>query len=169
MGRKTQASLGVEAHYHMAASLASSVSRWLGDKRSTSRVSDSSGLPSSRMAPAKGEQEAEIQSWRKQLPYTNPDYEYPLYHSRCHCGRVRFSVNTAPLDAKLCHCMNCRRLHGAPMQHAAIFEKRSVHFEEGSLDFVRFYANERRRNQDDNQGDEGQGEVWPRRLDNLLR
>ena len=32
MGRKTQASLGVEAHYRMAASLASSVSQWLGDK-----------------------------------------------------------------------------------------------------------------------------------------
>ena len=125
-------------------------------------------LPSSTMAPAKEEQEAEIHSWREQLPYTNPDCESPLYHSQCHCGRLRFSVNTAPLDAKLCHCRDCRVLHGAPMQHAAIFEKRSVHFEEGSLDFVQFYANEMRRNQG-NQGDEAQGEACPGRPGNLLR
>ena len=35
------------------------------------------------------------------------------------------------------------------MQHAAIFEKKSVHFEDGSLDHVRFYANENGKNKDD--------------------
>ena len=34
-------------------------------------------------------------------------------------------------------------MHGAPLQHAAIFEKTAVQFEEGSLDHVRFYSNER--------------------------
>src|SRR5271168_900565 len=80
--------------------------------------------------------------WRDTLPYNNPDFTDPLYHSRCHCGRVQFSVNTAPLDAKLCHCRDCKVLHGAPMQHAAIFEKKSVHFEDDSLDHIIFYAAE---------------------------
>ena len=49
-------------------------------------------------------------------------------------------------------------MHGAPIQHAAIFEKKSVQFEEGSLDHVRFYANERGSNRG-NEGEEGKGKV----------
>jgi hypothetical protein len=49
-------------------------------------------------------------------------------------------------------------MHGAPMQHAAIFEKKSVQFEEGSLDFVRFYANEQGSNQG-NEEEEQHGKV----------
>jgi hypothetical protein len=45
------------------------------------------------------------------------------------------------------------------MQHASIFEKKSVHFEDGSLDFVRFYAEERGSNKG-NEGEEGYGKVW---------
>ena len=41
------------------------------------------------------------------------------------------------------------------MQHAAIFEKKSVRFEEGSLDHVRFYANEK----GGNEGKEVHGKV----------
>jgi len=44
------------------------------------------------------------------------------------------------------------------MQHAAIFEKKSVQFDEGSLDFVRFYANEQASNQG-NEGEEGHEKV----------
>jgi hypothetical protein len=101
---------------------------------------------------------ADQHSWRKQLPYKNDEFKEPLYHSRCHCGRVKFSVNTAPLDAKLCHCRDCRVMHGAPIQHAAIFEKKSVHFEEGSLDHIRFYANERGSNKGQ-EGEEGHDKV----------
>jgi len=100
----------------------------------------------------------DIHSWRKLLPYTNTNYSKPLYHSGCHCGRVKFSVNTEPLDAKLCHCRDCRVMHGAPMQHAAIFEKQSVQFEEGSLDHVRFYSTERGSNRGSN-GEHGHGQV----------
>jgi hypothetical protein len=101
---------------------------------------------------------ADQHSWRKRLPYKNDDFSKPLYHSRCHCGRVKFSVNTAPLDAKLCHCRDCRVMHGAPMQHAAIFGKKAVNFEEGSLDHIRFYANERGSNKG-NEGEEGHTKV----------
>jgi hypothetical protein len=44
------------------------------------------------------------------------------------------------------------------MQHAAIFEKSSVHFEDGSLDFVRFYADARGSNKG-SEGQEGDGKV----------
>src|SRR5271169_4803019 len=84
--------------------------------------------------------ETHICSWRKQIPYTNREFPQPLYRSRCHCGRVQFSVSTLPLDAKLCHCRECRVLHGAPMQHAAIFKKKNVKFDEDSLDHLEFYA-----------------------------
>jgi hypothetical protein len=46
------------------------------------------------------------------------------------------------------------------MQHAAIFEKKSVHFDKESLDHVRFYANERGSNRG-NEGEEGHGKVLP--------
>jgi hypothetical protein len=52
-------------------------------------------------------------------------------------------------------------MHGAPIQHAAIFEKKAVLFEEGSLDHVRFYANERGSNKG-NEGEEGHGKVRTR-------
>ena len=51
-------------------------------------------------------------------------------------------------------------MHGAPIQHAAIFEKKAVRFEEGSLDHVRFYANERGSNKG-MEGEEGHGKVKP--------
>lgn len=48
------------------------------------------------------------------------------YRARCHCGAVRYEVGGDPVDAKICHCRVCQRLHGAPMQWAAIFRKREV-------------------------------------------
>lgn len=48
------------------------------------------------------------------------------YESSCWCGAVRFAFAGDPLDAKLFHCMQCQRLHGAPFQWAVIFPKTSV-------------------------------------------
>ena len=50
------------------------------------------------------------------------------YEASCHCGTVRYSVSSDPVDAKICHCNMCQKLHGAPMQWAAIFHKRDVKF-----------------------------------------
>ena len=49
-------------------------------------------------------------------------------------------------------------MHGAPMQHAAIFKKENVKFEDASLGHVRFYANESGSNKG-NEGEEGHGKV----------
>jgi hypothetical protein len=35
------------------------------------------------------------------------------------------------VDAKICHCIACQKLHGAPMQWSAIFHKHHVRFSAG--------------------------------------
>lgn len=61
------------------------------------------------------------------------------YRASCHCGSVRYEVSADPVDAKLCHCTTCRKLHGAPMQWAAIFHKRHVRLTRG-FEHLRFYS-----------------------------
>jgi hypothetical protein len=69
----------------------------------------------------------------------------PKYRARCNCGSVRYEVRADPVDAKICHCTECRVLHGAPMQWAAIFHKRDVRFTTG-VENLRFYnASQHRR------------------------
>lgn len=60
------------------------------------------------------------------------------YRARCHCGSVRYEAGADPVDAKLCHCIDCQTLHGAPMQWAAIFHKKDIRFVTG-VDRLRFY------------------------------
>jgi len=55
----------------------------------------------------------------------------PKYKAACFCGAVRYEVSADPVDAKMCHCLTCQKLHGAPMQWAAIFHKRHVRFTAG--------------------------------------
>ena len=66
----------------------------------------------------------------------------PRYRARCHCGAVQYEVCADPVDAKLCHCRACQKLHGAPMQWAAIFHKRDVRITAG-IDYLRFFNSER--------------------------
>ena len=60
------------------------------------------------------------------------------YEASCHCGTVRYHVSSDPVDAKICHCIMCQKLHGAPMQWAAIFHKHHVRFSAG-LNHLRFF------------------------------
>lgn len=72
---------------------------------------------------------------------TNDASFIPKYEAACFCGAVRYEVCADPVDAKICHCMACQRLHGAPMQWAAIFHKRHVRLTTGFNHLV-FYNNE---------------------------
>ena len=45
------------------------------------------------------------------------------YRASCYCDSVQYEVCSDPVDAKICHCLACQKLHGAPMQWAAIFHK----------------------------------------------
>jgi hypothetical protein len=68
------------------------------------------------------------------------------YRAGCHCKAVRYAVSADPVDAKICHCTTCQKLHGAPMQWAAIFHKQHVRFLAG-IDHLRFYNSERDENE----------------------
>ncbi len=79
------------------------------------------------------------------LEYFGPEYASrddrgftPRYAASCRCGAVAYEVRADPLDAKVCHCRDCQKLHGAPMQWAAIFDKRDVRFTAG-VSHLRFY------------------------------
>lgn len=68
----------------------------------------------------------------------------PRYSAKCQCGAVAYEVSTEPVDAKFCHCRDCQRLHGAPMQWAAIFHKKDVRFTAG-VNHLRFFSSARNR------------------------
>ena len=68
------------------------------------------------------------------------------YRAGCYCNAVRYEVCADPVDAKLCHCTVCQKLHGAPMQWAAIFHKHHVRILEG-MEHLLFYNSERNRHE----------------------
>ena len=46
----------------------------------------------------------------------------------CLCGAVRFEVRAQPHRVGLCHCLDCRKQHGAPFGALAIFPADRVAF-----------------------------------------
>lgn len=44
----------------------------------------------------------------------------------CLCGDVRFEAKGQPLRVGICHCMDCRKHHGALFYAAAIFPRDAV-------------------------------------------
>jgi hypothetical protein len=44
----------------------------------------------------------------------------------CLCGAVRLAVTGAPYRVGLCHCLDCRKHHGAPFLATAIFPASAV-------------------------------------------
>ncbi|KAK6581779.1 hypothetical protein PZA11_005476 [Diplocarpon coronariae] len=79
--------------------------------------------------------------WKFREPYqihTNDGFT-SVHEGGCHCGKVRYQIcREKPLKAKFCHCGTCRRIHGAPFQHAAIFNKSDINFLRGHHD-LRWY------------------------------
>ncbi len=63
------------------------------------------------------------------------------YHAKCFCNAVRYEARSDPVDAKICHCLACQKLHGAPMQWAPIFHKRDIRITSG-IEHLRFWNNE---------------------------
>ena len=33
----------------------------------------------------------------------------------CYCGNIRYEIDGTPFDPNICHCVDCRRVAGAPM------------------------------------------------------
>lgn len=51
------------------------------------------------------------------------------YEGGCQCGRVRFVAMGQPFRVGLCHCMDCRKHHGALFHASAIFPQEAVEIE----------------------------------------
>ena len=78
--------------------------------------------------------------WRRYASISDVNFK-AKYRASCYCNAVQYEVCSDPVDAKICHCLACQKLHGAPMQWAAIFHKHDVRITEG-IDHLNFYNNE---------------------------
>lgn len=47
-------------------------------------------------------------------------------HGGCFCGKLRFAVEGEPVRSGVCHCLDCRKLHGAPFMAFAVFPREAV-------------------------------------------
>ncbi|WP_340160922.1 GFA family protein [uncultured Hoeflea sp.] len=47
----------------------------------------------------------------------------------CLCGRLRFTASGEPDRVGLCHCLDCRKHHGALFHASAIFDEAAVRVE----------------------------------------
>jgi hypothetical protein len=48
------------------------------------------------------------------------------YQGGCSCGSIRFSTSKTPLRVGVCHCLDCRKHHGAAFYAAAIYSIEDV-------------------------------------------
>ncbi|KIJ27615.1 hypothetical protein M422DRAFT_71597 [Sphaerobolus stellatus SS14] len=62
------------------------------------------------------------------------------YVLECFCKRVQFTLASDPLDVKICHCDMCKKLHGAPMQAAAVFHKNDARLTKGNIGDIAFFS-----------------------------
>ena len=44
----------------------------------------------------------------------------------CLCGALRFIASGKPYRVGLCHCLDCRKHHGAPFHASAIYPETAV-------------------------------------------
>jgi len=54
----------------------------------------------------------------------------------CLCGAVRFVASGQPDRVGLCHCLDCRKHHGALFHASAIFPQGMVHIEGETRDYA---------------------------------
>ena len=49
-----------------------------------------------------------------------------IHKGSCACGRVSVEARGEPYRAGICHCLTCRKLHGAPFSFYAVFSPDAV-------------------------------------------
>ncbi|MET3600316.1 GFA family protein [Martelella mangrovi] len=52
-----------------------------------------------------------------------------MFTGGCLCGKVRFRAQGKPERVGLCHCLDCRKFHGALFHASAIFTSDAVHID----------------------------------------
>ncbi|WP_050602969.1 GFA family protein [Ruegeria sp. 6PALISEP08] len=64
-----------------------------------------------------------------------------LFEGGCRCGRLRIMASGCPLRVGVCHCIDCRKHHGALFYAAAIFPSDAVEISGPSQGFAdRFFC-----------------------------
>ncbi len=59
----------------------------------------------------------------------------------CSCGNVRIVASGVPYRVGLCHCMDCRKHHGALFHASAVFPQEAVTIEGETQDYAgRFFC-----------------------------
>jgi len=44
-----------------------------------------------------------------------------VHSGGCACGKVRFEARGEPYRVGMCHCLTCRKVHGAPFNFYVVF------------------------------------------------
>lgn len=57
---------------------------------------------------------------------TEPSMSSKALTGECLCGAVRLAANGAPYRVGICHCLDCRKHHGALFHTSAIFPEGAV-------------------------------------------
>jgi len=57
------------------------------------------------------------------------------YHGGCLCGAVRFVATGEPWRVGVCHCLDCRKHHGALFQAYAVFPASAVQLDGAAGDY----------------------------------
>jgi len=55
----------------------------------------------------------------------------------CLCGKVRFVASGRPYRIGICHCLDCRKYHGALFHASAVFPHDAVRIEGETRDYAR--------------------------------
>lgn len=62
-------------------------------------------------------------------PHTSSIADPAIRPGGCACGALRFEARGEPLHVGLCHCMTCRRRHGAPFNAFATYAATQVQWQ----------------------------------------
>ena len=49
-----------------------------------------------------------------------------VHKGSCACGQVRIAASGAPYRVGVCHCLTCRKAHGAPFNFYAVYPPEAV-------------------------------------------
>lgn len=58
------------------------------------------------------------------------------YEGGCLCGAVRMVASGRPYRVGICHCLDCRKHHGALFQATAVFPQEAVSIEGDTRDYA---------------------------------
>ena len=59
-----------------------------------------------------------------------------IHEGGCACGAVRFQARGEPYRLGICHCLTCRKAHGAPFNLFAVFAAEAITVTGDTIEFV---------------------------------